>query len=62
MRLFILLIAICFPAFCAQADNKKLYQQLDSVIAHRAEYYALKDKELQDIKLCATYLTDADGG
>ena len=61
MRLLIILIAICFSAFRAQADNKSLYQQLDSVIAHRAEYYALKDKELQDMKLGATYVTDAEG-
>ena len=61
MRLLIILIAICFSAFHAQADNKKLYQQLDSVITHRAEYYALKDKELQDMKLVATYVTDAKG-
>ena len=60
MRQFILLIAIC-SALWAQADNKKLYQQLDSVIAHRAEYYARKDKELHDIKLGATYVTDAAG-
>ena len=61
MRLLIILIAICFSAFRAQADNKKLYQQLDSVITHRAEYYALKDKELQDMKRGATYVTDAEG-
>ena len=60
MRLLLILIAICFSAFRAQADNKSLYQQLDSVIAHRAEYYALKDKELQDMKLGATYITDAE--
>ena len=61
MRLLIILIAICFSTFHAQADNKKLYQQLDSVITHRAEYYALKDKELQNMKLGATYVTDAEG-
>ena len=61
MRLFILLIAICYPAFWAQADNKQLYQQLDTVVAHRAEYYALKDKELRAIKLGASYVTDAKG-
>lgn len=60
MRLLIILIAICFSAFRAQADNKSLYQQLDSVIAHRAEYYALRDKELQNVKLSATYVTDAE--
>ena len=60
MRLLIILIAICFSAFRAQADNDKLYQQLDSVIAHRADYHALKDKELQNVKLSATYVTDAE--
>ena len=60
MRLLFILIAICFSAFHAQADNKKLYQQLDSVIAHRADYHALKDKELQNVKLSATYVTDAE--
>lgn len=60
MRLLFILIAICFSAFCAQADNNKLYQQLDSVIAHRADYHALKDKELQNVKLSATYVTDAE--
>ena len=59
MRLLIILIAICFSPFRAQADNKTLYQQLDSVIAHRADYYALKDKKLKDIKLSTTYITDA---
>ena len=60
MRLLIILIAICFSAFRAQADNKTLYQQLDSVIAHRADYYVLKDKELKDIKLSAAYITDGE--
>ena len=59
MRLLIIFIAICFSPFRAQADNKTLYQQLDSVIAHRADYYALKDKKLKDIKLSTTYITDA---
>ena len=60
MRLLIVLITICFSAFRAQADNKTLYQQLDSVIAHRADYYVLKDKELKDIKLSAAYITDGE--
>ena len=60
MRLLIIFIAICFSAFRAQADNKSLYQQLDSVIAHRADYYVLKDKELKDIKLSAAYITDGE--
>lgn len=60
MRLLIILIAICFSPFRAQADNKTLYHQLDSAIAHLADYYALKDKKLKDIKLSAAYITDAE--
>ena len=60
MRLLIIFITICFSAFRAQADNKTLYQQLDSVIAHRADYYVLKDKELKDIKLSTAYITDGE--
>ena len=60
MRLLIIFITICFSAFRAQADNKTLYQQLDSVIAHRADYYVLKDKELKDIKLSAAYINDGE--
>ena len=60
MRLLIIFFTICFSAFRAQADNKTLYQQLDSVIAHRADYYVLKDKELKDIKLSAAYITDGE--
>ena len=60
MRLLIIFITICFSAFRAQADNKTLYQQLDSVIAHRADYYVLKEKELKDIKLSAAYITDGE--
>ena len=60
MRLLIIFITICFSAFRAQADNKTLYQQLDSVIAHRADYYVLKDKELKDIKLSVAYITDGE--
>ena len=60
MRLLIIFITICFSAFRAQADNKTLYQQLDSVIAHRVDYYVLKNKELKDIKLSAAYITDGE--
>ena len=61
MRLLFLFITFLLPAICIQADNKRLYKQLDSVIAHRADYYALKDKKLQDIKLGAAYVADAEG-
>lgn len=61
MRLLFLFITFLIPAICIQADNKRLYKQLDSVIAHRTDYYALKDKKLQDIKLGAAYVADAEG-
>ena len=61
MRLLFLFITFLLPAICIRADNKRLYKQLDSVIAHRADYYALKDKKLQDIKLGAAYVADAEG-
>ena len=61
MRLLFLFITFLLPAICIQADNKRLYKQLDSVIAHRTDYYALKDKKLQDIKLGAAYVADAEG-
>ena len=61
MRLLFLFITFLLPAICIQADNKRLYKQLDSVIAHRTDYYALKDKKLQDIKLGAAYVADVEG-
>ena len=61
MRLLFLFITFLLPAICIRADNKRLYKQLDSVIAHRADYYALKDKKLQDIKLGAAYVADVEG-
>ena len=61
MRLLFLFMTFLLPAICIQADNKRLYKQLDSVIAHRTDYYALKDKKLQDIKLGAAYVADAEG-
>ena len=61
MRLLFLFITFLLPAICIRADNKRLYKQLDSVIAHRADYYALKDKKLQDIKLGTAYVADAEG-
>ena len=61
MRLLFLFITFLLPAICIQADNKRLYKQLDSVIAHRTDYYALKNKKLQDIKLGAAYVADAEG-
>lgn len=43
------------------ADNDELYERLDSVIAHRADYYAQKDKKIEQIKLGSAYVTDKEG-
>lgn len=40
------------------ADNDELYERLDSVIAHRTDYYVLKDKKIEQIKLGSAYVTD----
>lgn len=40
------------------ADNDELYERLDSVIAHRTDYYTQKDKNIEQIKLGSAYVTD----
>lgn len=42
------------------ADNDELYERLDSVIAHRTDYYVLKDKKIEQIKLGSAYVTDKE--
>lgn len=37
--------------------NNKLYERLDSVIAHSADYDVIKEKRLKDIKLGAKFVT-----
>ena len=57
MRTLILTITICLSIINARADNKKLYERLDSVIAHSADYDVIKEKRLKDIKLGAKFVT-----
>ena len=59
MRTLILTITICLSIINAHADNNKLYERLDSVIAHSADYDAIKEKRLKDIKLGAKFVTAA---
>lgn len=42
------------------ADNDGLYERLDSVIAHRTDYYVQKDKKIEQIKLGSAYVTDKE--
>ena len=59
MRTLILTITICLSIINARADNNKLYERLDSVIAHSADYDVIKEKRLKDIKLGAKFVTTA---
>ena len=59
MRTFILTITICLSLINARADNNKLYERLDSVIAHSADYDVIKEKRLKDIKLGAKFVIAA---
>ena len=59
MRTLILTITICLSIINARADNNKLYEKLDSVIAHSADYDVIKEKRIKDIKLGAKYVTAA---
>ncbi|WP_278889078.1 DUF6377 domain-containing protein [Leyella stercorea] len=49
----------CLSIINARADNNKLYERLDSVIAHSADYDVIKEKRLKDIKLGAKFVTAA---
>ena len=59
MRTLILTITICLSIINTRADNNKLYERLDSVIAHSADYDVIKEKRLKDIKLGAKFVTAA---
>ena len=59
MRTLILTITICLSIINARADNNKLYERLDSVIAHSADYDVIKEKRLKDIELGAKFVTAA---
>lgn len=58
MKLLIFAIAFCLQTLSLHADNKGLYKRLDSVIAHQADYVALKEQKIQNIKLGSAYVTD----
>ena len=59
MRTLILIITISLSLINARADNYKLYERLDSVIAHSADYDVIKEKRLKDIKLGAKFVIAA---
>uniref|UniRef100_UPI003FD7DBFC DUF6377 domain-containing protein n=1 Tax=Leyella stercorea TaxID=363265 RepID=UPI003FD7DBFC len=55
----ILTITIWLSIINARADNKKLYERIDSVIAHSADYDVIKEQRLKHIKLGAKFVTAA---
>ena len=59
MRTLILTITISLSLINARADNNKLYERLDSVIAHSADYDVIKEKRLKDIKFGAKFVIAA---
>ena len=61
MRILILTITFCLSILSVNADNNKLYERLDSAIAHRADYDAIKERKLQEIKLSIQYVSDTEG-
>ncbi len=52
-------ITIWLSIINARADNKKLYERIDSVIAHSADYDVIKEQRLKHIKLGAKFVTAA---
>ena len=61
MRILILTINFCLSILSVNADNNKLYERLDSAIAHRADYDAIKERKLQEIKRSTQYVYDTEG-
>lgn len=61
MKLLVFAIASCLQTLSLQADNEELYKRLDSVIVHQADYNALKEQKIQNIKLGSAYVTDKEG-
>ena len=59
MRILILTITFCLSILSVNADNSKLYERLDSVIANRAEYEDKKEKRLHNIKFGINYVSNA---
>lgn len=60
MKLLIFAFAFCLQTLSLHADNKELYKRLDSVIAHRADYDALKEQKIHNIKLGSAYVTSKE--
>ena len=56
-HLIIIIITLMIQPIYIKGDNNQLYKQLDAALAQRAHYVELKEKNLNDIKQGAKYVT-----
>ena len=56
-HLIIIIITLMIQPIYVKGDNNQLYKQLDAALAQRAHYVELKEKNLNDIKQGAKYVT-----
>lgn len=55
--LIVIIITLMIQPIYIKGDNNQLYKQLDAALAQRAHYVELKEKNLNDIKQGAKYVT-----
>lgn len=56
-HLIVIIITLMIQPIYIKGDNNQLYKQLDAALAQRAHYVELKEKNLNDIKQGAKYVT-----
>ena len=56
-HLIIIIITLMIQPIYVKGDNNQLYKQLDAALAQRAHYVELKEKNLNEIKQGAKYVT-----
>ena len=56
-HLIVIIITLMIQPKYIKGDNNQLYKQLDAALAQRAHYVELKEKNLNDIKQGAKYVT-----
>lgn len=56
-HLIIIIIPLMIQPIYVKGDNNQLYKQLDAALAQRAHYVELKEKNLNEIKQGAKYVT-----
>lgn len=56
-HLIIIIITLMIQPIYVKGDYNQLYKQLDAALAQRAHYVELKEKNLNEIKQGAKYVT-----